>query len=83
MYSRNTFFIYSEFAKVKSDSITLRNTTKNFVVNFQFLGNPIEMDDGKWHVIVCSWKPNGELLVVVDGLKVFENMSLLRKFPKT
>eukprot|EP00105_Crassostrea_gigas_P030833 XP_011453294.1 PREDICTED: uncharacterized protein LOC105346438 isoform X1 [Crassostrea gigas] len=72
-----------ELAKVKSHSITLGNTTKNFVVNFQFLGNPIEMDDGRWHVIMCSWKSNGESFVVVDGLKVFEGMSLLRKFPKT
>lgn len=83
MYSQNIIFIYRELAKVKSHSITLGNTTKNFVVNFQFLGNPIEMDDGRWHVIVCSWKSNGESLFVVDGLKVFEGMSLSRKFPKT
>lgn len=82
MYSRNIIF-FRELAKVKSHSITLGNTTKNFVVNFQFLGNPIEMDDGRWHVIMCSWKSNGESFVVVDGIKVFEGMSLLRKFPKT
>lgn len=68
---------------MKSDSITVGNTTNNFVVDFLFLGNAIEMENGKWHVIVCSWKRNGESLVVVDGLKVFEGMSLSIKFPKT
>lgn len=58
------------------------NTTNNFVVNFTIFGKPIEMDDGKWHVIVCSWKRNGESLVAVDGVKVFEDTSLPGILPK-
>lgn len=58
------------------------NTTNNFVVDFTIFGKPIEMDNGKWHVIVCSWKRNGESLVVVDGFKVFENMFLPGILPK-
>lgn len=40
------------------------------------------MDDGRWYVIMCFWKLNGELFVVVDGIKVFEGMFFLRKFFK-
>ncbi|XP_065921864.1 uncharacterized protein [Magallana gigas] len=71
-----------DFAEVKNDSITVWNTTNNFVVDFTIFGKPIEMDNGKWHVIVCSWKRNGESLVVVDGVKVFENMFLPGILPK-
>lgn len=58
------------------------NATNNFVVDFKIFGNPIEIDDGKWHVIVCSWKRNGESLVAIDGVKVFEGMSVTRILPK-
>lgn len=52
------------------------------MVDFTIFGTPIEMDNGKWHVIVCSWKRTGESLVAVDGVKVFEGMSLPGILPK-
>lgn len=58
------------------------NTTNNFVVDLKTFGSPIEMEDGKWRVIVCSWKRNGESLVAVEGVKVFEGMSIPRILPK-
>lgn len=59
------------------------NTTNNFVVDLITYGHPIKMmDNVKWYIIVCSWKRNGELLVVVDGIKVFEGMSLPGILPK-
>lgn len=70
-------FIYRDFVEVKNDLIMVWNIINNFVVDFIIFGKLIEMDDGKWYVIVCFWKWNGELLVVVDGVKVFEEMFFL------
>lgn len=81
-FNLHNILIYSEFIVIKNSSITVWNTTNNFVVNFTIFGNPVEMDNGKWHVIVCSWTRNGESLVAVDGVKVFEGMSLPGIFPK-
>lgn len=71
--------ICRDFAEVKNDSITVLNTT----VDLTTYGQPVRMiDEIKWYIIVCSWKRNGKLLVVVDGVKVFEGMSVLGILPK-